>query len=580
MRRCVVAQIALLFFALAGCVPLTSPETAVSLPEPAAVLQATETLGASVEPTGIPLVTPSDPSPPTPYPAPAVGATPTAPPATTRPPSAAPPTGTPSPTAVPTVTAIPTASDLPLPAATRTSELAAFLDELETALATQDYERLRPLMADMMYSGWYATEWGKGPAEGLIESLQERWQPFSATAVRFTELDEAAIAALIDHEPRHMAHTPEGYATAVHSAGWGEHGYNEAILVIYEQDGRYVWQDFVFNWLRFGEFAGYDREVNAPRTLIYLDADLDEVRRGYFRGQSEQILDWETTQLPNIRVAPDGQHAAWITDDGQLWLLDTASGERRPLGAELRFAPHLHWGNSRTLLAGVWSTPEEADGPNMGHLTRIDLSDPTPRILDPQRLLRGFPALAPDGMRIAYGVTGRSPTDSLTARVYDLDEGPLLFDRREFVAQSEMQAGGLDGPAWSPDGRRLAWLALDGERVALQVYDLVAKTAVQLGQWPGAGFGGPLPAPVWSPDGAWLALQVVGNEPEENGLWLWPADGGEALLLDEAGVDPFWMEDGRLIFDAVGQQRVYDPVSGERTLLSLPFKSVVLAVGP
>ncbi len=98
--------------------------------------------------------------------------------------------------------------------------------------------------------------------------------------------------------------------------------------------------------------------------------------------------------------------------------------------------------------------------------------------------------------------------------------------------------GPVFNPSWSPDGRRLTWLATTGERVGFQVYNFDTGMAMQLFDWDPARFGGTVPAPVWSPDGRWLALTILANGPQGSGLHLIAADGSEVEAGRRPGLQP------------------------------------------
>lgn len=313
----------------------------------------------------------------------------------------------------------------------------------------------------------------------------------------------------------------------------------------------------------------------APAGLIYkLSSD------GIFQiqpdGQHRQLFDSQTAAISNLQVSPNGRYAAYVNDDQQLWLLSSETGMQTQLADSYNVTHFLLWGDNSTLLFGIWLDSSESEGPNNGHLARFNLdADRAVHILDETRLSSGRPALSSAGT-IAFDLIPTSANDNETSFLFRHDEGVTSFDPTAFDGSDGLLDGTRFNPAWSPNGRQLAWLTAAGERFAVQLFDLDAQTAVQLHDWDPARFGGLVPSPVWSPDGKWLALNVWANGTEGSGVWLLAADGSSQMLVDGEGFDPRWVDANTLFFSVDGSPRLYDVGSGVVTKLDLPTGGWVL----
>lgn len=116
-------------------------------------------------------------------------------------------------------------------------------------------------------------------------------------------------------------------------------------------------------------------------------------------------------------------------------------------------------------------------------------------------------------------------------------------------------------PAWSPDGRRLAYVSFETQKAAVWVQDVVTGERRNI-----ASFRGSNSAPAWAPDGSRLALTLSQDGLAQ--LYTLPISGGTpSRLTTSSGIDtePVYAPDGRSIYfvsDRGGGPQIYKVPAG------------------
>lgn len=151
--------------------------------------------------------------------------------------------------------------------------------------------------------------------------------------------------------------------------------------------------------------------------------------------------------------------------------------------------------------------------------------------------------------RIAYvSVIEGSKARQYSLEVADSDgHNPKILHRSNFVLMS---------PAWSPDGKKIAFVSYDKERPSINVVDVLQGRIERITQFPGMNN-----APAWSPDGRTLAVVLS----KDGGPKIYTVDLHSkkmTRLTEGAGADtePCFTPDGRSIVftsDRGGKPQIY-----------------------
>jgi len=241
------------------------------------------------------------------------------------------------------------------------------------------------------------------------------------------------------------------------------------------------------NWVAY-EVSSVDPKADKSFSHIWMTS--------FDGARTVQLTNRDKESESTPRFSPDGRYLAFISsrtdkhDNDQLWLLDRTGGEARPLtkldGSVIDYA----WSPSGKQIALIVLDPDPADKDEAKGDEEVP---PKPIVIDrfqfkrdidgylgtrrqrlmlldiatgqAQRLLTGdfddyLPAFSPDGTRIAF-VSNRDPDPDRTYNsdvwVVPASGGPQAPTRLTTFAGADNDIDYESYPAWSPDGRSIAY---------------------------------------------------------------------------------------------------------------------------
>lgn len=158
--------------------------------------------------------------------------------------------------------------------------------------------------------------------------------------------------------------------------------------------------------------------------------------------------------------------------------------------------------------------------------------------------LTGEPGV--NATRIAYVVKSGARRFALHVTDADGEAGQIALASPEPIIS----------PAWSPDGKRIAYVSFEDQKAVVWLQDLISGDRRRI-----ANFRGSNSAPAFSPDGQRLAVTLSQDGLAQ--LYLLPVAGGAPQKLTSSSAidtEPVWSADGRSIYfvsDRGGGPQIY-----------------------
>lgn len=281
-------------------------------------------------------------------------------------------------------------------------------------------------------------------------------------------------------------------------------------------------------------------------------------------------ISFETREATRLAfdVSPDGRYIIFDLL-GQLWRTPSAGGDATPITDAVSdtaedFDPAISPDGKRIVFEG--------DRPGGRALWVMPVSGGTPRRLT-SRPIEYFayasPAWAPDGRRIAYAIGD-------TLAILNIDTGTEAFLQVDSIPAAPPRPGAMprnSAPAWSPDGSRIAFVntARSPVRGDGRIWEVAATGGVARPITVMHGL-----APAWSPDGSRLAF-FARDSADRWQLWTQTEEGEAQRLTNHDEVVTYrvrWMPDGRsLIYSADGGLWRVSADGGTPT--AIPFRARV-----
>jgi Tol biopolymer transport system component/DNA-binding winged helix-turn-helix (wHTH) protein len=229
------------------------------------------------------------------------------------------------------------------------------------------------------------------------------------------------------------------------------------------------------------------------------------------RRSKQFVTLFKGADIRSASFSPSGDRIAFIGSDWNLWQSRPDGTERVQLTTEFGVG-EIRWNPDGTRI--VFGAAKSG---KISNIYQVRAEGGTIEELLPQDVVHAYPEWSPDGGSIAYTTRGdKSVVPPADGAIYVLD---LRTRETTKVSGSD----GLQGPRWSPDGKYLAALSENWEKLML--------FNSQTRQWKEMAHGNSLSAPTWSPDSKYLYFEDILG-PFEPVYRIRPADSRAERVMD------------------------------------------------
>ena len=279
---------------------------------------------------------------------------------------------------------------------------------------------------------------------------------------------------------------------------------------------------------------------------------------------SSQVLTHPDKQENDLdpSISPDGRYIAftrnWGSNSSDLFIVAAQSGQpvrltfdsRDIRGVAWLDADHLIYSSEHKGSFRLWSISRTG-----GDSRPVSVSGANPQ----------WPAISPDGHWLAFV---EATNDASIWRL------PFQAANPSSAAESFIVSAGADhSPAYSPDGKRIAFISNRSGSWQIWVADSDGTDIRQLTDFKGSSVG----TPRWSPDSRRLVFDALLEGP--SAIWLIDADGNNLHRLNNSPTReymPTWSRDGQWIYFSSlhdGQDQLYkqQPDTGQIMPLTQNF---------
>jgi len=192
-------------------------------------------------------------------------------------------------------------------------------------------------------------------------------------------------------------------------------------------------------------------------------------------------------------IAPDSSRVAYTTSDGGLWLVDLKSRVTQKLAARFSNGSYGYpaWVTKDLLAYTVYTvTPPTEDS----DIYAYSFSEGKQRILVRQTGSQDYANVSPDGQQVAYM---SSVTTTVSGLGTTITQQLWIASLRTGKVEQLIPGGSRDTrPAWSPDGKKIAFSSDREGGPDVWVVEVDTKKLAKVTSGPGEKTD-----PCWSPDG-------------------------------------------------------------------------------